>query len=78
MEIHRFVTLSVCAMLHEAGVAAFDLNTTAGFLLDMLDVSTTVTYYLCPKIEARDRLEINRNALFWPFALQIVSLPGQS
>ena len=77
MKIHGLIALSVCTVLHKAGVAAFDLNTTAGFLLNMLDVSTTVTYYLCPEVETRDRLEINGNALFWPFALQVVSLPGQ-
>ena len=75
MEIHRFIALSVCAMLHKARVAAFDLDTAASFLLDMLYVSTTVTYYLCSEIEARDWLEINGNALFRPFALQGVSLP---
>ena len=77
MEIHRFIALSVCAVLHEARVAAFDLDTAASFLLDMLDVSTTVTYHLCPEVEARDWLKINGNALFRPFALQIVSLPRQ-
>ena len=48
MEIHRFITLPVCAVLHEAGVAAFDLNTTASFLLYMLDVCATMTYHLGP------------------------------
>ena len=76
MKIHRFIALSVCAMLHKARVAAFNLDTAASFLLDMLDVSTTVAYYLCPKVEARDWLEINGNALFRPFTLQVVSLPG--
>ena len=76
MEIHRFIALSVCAVLHKTRVAAFDLHTAASFLLDMLDVSTTVTYHLCPKVEARDWLKINGNALFRPFALQVVSLPG--
>ena len=75
MEIHRFIALSVCAMLHEARVAAFDLDTAASFLLDMLDISTTMTYHLCPKVEARDWLKINGNALFRPFSLQAVSSP---
>ena len=78
MEIHRFIALSVCAVLHEARVTAFDLNTTASFLLNVLDVSTTVAYHLRPKIEARYWLEIDGNALFWPFALQVVSLFGLS
>ena len=78
MEVHGFITLSICAVLHEARVAAFDLNTTASFLLDMLDISTTVTYDLCPEVEARNWLEINGNALFWPFALEVVSLPRQT
>ena len=76
MEIHRFVTFSICTVLHEARVAAFDLDTAASFLLDMLDVSTTVTYHLCPKVEARDWLKINGNAFFRPFSLQDVSLPS--
>ena len=77
MEIHRFIALLVCAMLYKARIAAFDLDTAASFLLDMLDVSTTVTYHLGPEVETRNWLEINGNALFWPFALQAVSLPGQ-
>ena len=73
MEIHRFIALSICAMFHEAGITALDLNSAPSFLLDMLDVGTTMTYHLCSKVEARDWLEINGNALFWPFALQVVS-----
>ena len=74
MEIHRFIALSVRAVLHKARVAAFDLDTAASLLLDMLDVSATMTYHLCPKVEARDWLKVNGNALFGPFALQFVSL----
>lgn len=77
MEIHRFIALSVCAVLHEARIAAFDLDTATSFLLDMLDVSTTVTYHLCPQVKARDWLEIDGNALFRPFALQVVSTHGR-
>ena len=69
MKIHRLITLTVCAMLHEARVAALDLYTAASFLLNMLYVSATVTYHLCPEIEARYWFEINWNALFRPFAL---------
>ena len=76
MKIHRFIALFVCTMLHKARVAAFDLDTAASFLLNVLDVSTTVTHHLCSEIEARDWLEINGNALFRPFALQLVSLSG--
>ena len=76
MEIHRLIALSVCAMLHKARVAAFDLDTASSFLLDMLDVSTTVTNHLCPEVEARDWLEIDGYTLFRPFTLQVVSLSG--
>lgn len=78
MEIHLFIALSICAVLHETRVAAFNLYTAASFLLDMLDVSTTVTYHLCPEVEARDWLKINGDALFGPFALQVVSWPRHS
>ena len=76
MKIHRLVALFVRTMLHKARVAAFDLDTAARFLLNVLDVSTTMTYHLCSEIKARDWLEINGNALFRPFALQLVSLSG--
>lgn len=78
VEIHRFIALSVCAVLHKARVAAFDLDTAASLLLNMLDVSATMTYHLCPKVEARDWLKVNGNALFGPFALQLVSLSRNS
>ncbi len=75
MEIHWFVAFLVGPMLYKARIPSFDLDTAAGFLLDMLDVSTTVTYHLCPEVEAGDWLKINGDALFRPFALQAVSLP---
>ena len=54
-------------MFHEARVAALDLDTAAGFLLDMLDVSSAVTDDLSSEVKAGNGLQINRNTLFWPF-----------
>lgn len=56
MEVHRLVTLPASALLDETGVASFDLDTASCLLLDMLDVSASVTDYLCSEIETLDRL----------------------
>lgn len=60
-------------MLHVAGVATFDLDTAACFLLDMFHVRPTMTHDLGSQIEARDGFEVDGNPLFGPFALQNVS-----
>ena len=70
VEVHWLIALAVGAMLHKTGISSFDLNTTSGFLLDMLDVGASMTHHLCSQVEARDRLQIDGYPLFRPFALQ--------
>jgi hypothetical protein len=48
---------------------ALNLDSTACFLLDVLDIVTAVTNDLRSEVEARDGLEIDGNFLFWPFSL---------
>lgn len=73
MEVHGFITFSTGTLFHKSGIAAFDLDAAACFLLDMFYVGTSVAYDLCPQVEAGDWLEIDRDALFGPFALQCLS-----
>lgn len=47
MKIHRLITLSVSAMLHETGVTALDLHATSSLLLYMFNISALVAYHLC-------------------------------
>jgi hypothetical protein len=56
-------------MFHKARAPAFDLDTAASLLLNMLHVSSAMTYNLSSKIEPRNRFEVDWNFLFWPFAL---------
>jgi hypothetical protein len=69
MQIHIFITLATSTMLHESGTTAFDLDTASGLLLDVLDISTTMTNNLSTKVETRNRLKVDWNLLFWPFTL---------
>ncbi len=70
MKVHRLIALLIRAMLCEARVPSFNLHSAAGFLLNMLHVSASVTYNLCSQIEPRYRLEINRDAFLGPFTLR--------
>lgn len=74
MQIHGFVTFLTSAELHEPGSTTFDLYTTSSLLLDMLDISASMTYDLCPQIETWKRLQIKRDALFRPFPLPQASV----
>lgn len=74
VKIHWLVALSVGTVLREARVAALDLNPASSLLLDVFDISTSMTNYLRSQIESRDRLEVNWDALFGPFALRNVRL----
>jgi hypothetical protein len=56
-------------MFHESRATAFYLNTASGLLLDMLDISATMTNNLSTKVEARKWFEIDRDLLFRPFTL---------
>lgn len=69
MQIHGLITLVSGIVLHETRPTAFDLNTASSFLLDVFDIGTTLADDLGTEIEARNRLEIHRDLLLWPFAL---------
>ena len=47
VKIHCFVGFFAGAVFHEAAATAFNLDSAIGFLLNMFDVSTTLTYDLC-------------------------------
>ena len=68
VQVHRLIALAMSAMLSEAGMAAFDLNTTAGLLLYVLYVCTLMADNLSSKIEAGNGLKVYWNLLFGPFA----------
>lgn len=38
VQVHRLIAFAAGCMLNESGPASFDLDTAAGFLLDMLDI----------------------------------------
>lgn len=46
MQIHRFVGFLASAMFHESASTPLDLNSAAGFLLDVLDIGTALTDHL--------------------------------
>ena len=69
MQIHWLIALSTSTMLHETRIAALDLNTASCFLLDVLNVSASMTHDLCSQVESRKGLKVDGNTLFRPFAL---------
>ena len=69
MEVHWLIALAVGAMFHKTRIPPFDLNTTSGFLLDVLYVGASMTHYLCPQVEAWNWLQVDGYPLFRPFAL---------
>lgn len=69
MEEHRIVAFALRAGFDEARATALDLDATAGLLLDVLHIRTTLTNDLGTQIEPGNRLEVDWNALVWPFAL---------
>jgi hypothetical protein len=69
MQIHRLVAFSICADFSEARATAFDLDLATGLVLNVFDVRATLAYNLGSQVESWDRLEVNWNALFWPFSL---------
>lgn len=54
MQIHRLITLSPRVVFLKSRTTSFDLYATAGFLLDMFDISTTLANNLRTKIETID------------------------
>ena len=69
MQIHWLVAFSSGAMFNEARSATFNLDLAASFLLDMLNISTTLPDYLSTKVESGDWFEVDRKPFFGPFAL---------
>ena len=72
MQIHLFITLLPCLVVHEATATSLDLDAATGFLLDMFDILSTGTYDLGTEIEARNGFEIDGDTLFWPFAASVL------
>ena len=68
VQIHLLITFPSRIVLHEPTSPPLDLHTAARLLLNMLDVAATSANNLRTKVEAWDRLEIDRNALFRPLA----------
>ena len=66
---HWLIAFPASTGLHETRATAFDLNLAASLLLDVLHVGTALSDDLSAEVEARDRFEIDRDALLGPFAL---------
>lgn len=66
---HLLLTLTASGRLDKARAAALDLDSTAGLVLDVLDVRATMADHLCAQVEARERLEADWDFLLGPFAL---------
>lgn len=66
---HRVVAFALRAVFDEAGATALDLDAAAGLLLDVLHIRTTLTNDLGAQIEPGNRLEVDWDALVWPFPL---------
>lgn len=73
MQVHLIITLAAVG-LEETRPTTFDLDATARLLLNMLDVGAPLTDDLSSKVETWDRLEVDWNPLFWPFALRTCQL----
>jgi len=69
MQVHIFIAFLTSTMLHEPRTTSFNLDTASSFLLDVLDICSSVADNLSTEIESRDWLKINRNLLFRPLAL---------
>jgi hypothetical protein len=70
MKKHVLIALMIGGCFEVAGTAALDLDTTSGFLLDVLHVGTAMTDYLSSQVETVNRFEVNGNLLLGPFPLQ--------
>lgn len=75
MQEHVLVTLTVGRLLEEPRAAALDLDTTAGLVLDVLDVGAAVANHLGTEVEPRDRFEVDGDLGLRPFTLPNVSFP---
>jgi hypothetical protein len=61
-------------MLHESRATSLDLYAATRFLLDMLNIRTSVANNLGSKIETWNWFEVNWDLLLWPFTLQYLSV----
>jgi hypothetical protein len=69
VKIHVLIAFTTSAMFHESGPTALNLNTTSRLLLNVLNISTSMTDYLSTKVKAGKWFKINRDLLLRPFAL---------
>jgi hypothetical protein len=73
MKEHGFIAFPAGVSFHKPGATALDLDLAAGTLLDMFHVCAALSDNLSAKVETRDWLQIDRDALFGPFTLDTVS-----
>lgn len=71
MQKHVVVALTARGQLQESGSATLDLDATTSLLLNVLDVRTAVPHDLGAKVKARKGIEVDRDSLLGPFALNI-------
>jgi len=74
MEVERFVAFLPSTVFHEAGATAFDLDSAAGFLLDVFDILPAVADDAGAEVEAGYGLETDDDFLFGPFTLWVYML----
>jgi hypothetical protein len=68
MQIHLLITLHLGVMLFETASSALDLNSAASLLLNVFHVRSASSHNLGAQVESRNRLEVDRDALFGPLA----------
>lgn len=73
MKEHGLIAFPAGVSLHKPRATALDLDLAAGSLLNMFHICASLSDDLSAKVEPRDWLEINRDALFGPFTLDTVS-----
>lgn len=73
MQEHRIIAFSSRAGFDKAGAATFDLDTTAGLLLYVLHVSSTLSDNLRAKVKPGEGFKINWDAFLRPFTLHEIS-----
>jgi hypothetical protein len=73
MKVHVLIALTASTVFHESGSPPFDLDTASSFLLNMFNISSSMTNNLSTKVKPRNWFKINRNLLLGPFALFLVS-----
>jgi hypothetical protein len=74
VEKHVLVALMVGSGLKVSGSSTLDLHTAASLLLDMLDISSSMSNNLSTQVETMYRLQAYRDLLLGPFALWLVSI----